>query len=175
MCGATPLHNAFTYRSYSWYVDVDGFRQLPLAAPAARGFPRVGPPRGPGGTHPRQRGAVPADPGDRARRRQRSPCWPAPGCSATSSTRSASSGATDAAGDLRCVVAEVHNTYGERHCYLLRHGRRRPGQCSDKAFYVSPFNDVDGQYRMKLPEPGERLGGIHRAGARRAQALCGHR
>jgi DUF1365 family protein len=26
-----------------------------------------------------------------------------------------------------------------------------------KAFFVSPFNDVDGEYRMKLPEPGERL------------------
>ena len=26
-----------------------------------------------------------------------------------------------------------------------------------KAFYVSPFNDVEGEYRMKLPEPGERL------------------
>jgi DUF1365 family protein len=26
-----------------------------------------------------------------------------------------------------------------------------------KAFYVSPFNDVDGEYRMKLPVPGERL------------------
>ncbi len=25
----------------------------------------------------------------------------------------------DAAGELRCVLAEVHNTYGERHCYLL--------------------------------------------------------
>ena len=23
-------------------------------------------------------------------------------------------------GALECVVAEVHNTYGERHCYLLR-------------------------------------------------------
>ena len=30
-------------------------------------------------------------------------------------------------GTLRCVVAEVHNTYGERHAYLLdaRPGRRR--------------------------------------------------
>jgi DUF1365 family protein len=26
----------------------------------------------------------------------------------------------DRVGALRCVVAEVHNTYGERHCYLLR-------------------------------------------------------
>ena len=36
---------------------------------------------------------------------------------------------------LRCVVAEVHNTYGERHCYVLepgadgRAGRRRRSTC----------------------------------------------
>ena len=62
----------------------------------------------------------------------------------------------DAAGELRCVVAEVHNTYGERHCYLLE--TDDAGRATvPKAFYVSPFNDVDGQYRMKLPEPAERL------------------
>ena len=62
----------------------------------------------------------------------------------------------DAAGELHCVVAEVHNTYGERHCYLLE--TDDAGRASvPKAFYVSPFNDVDGEYRMKLPEPGERL------------------
>ncbi|MFD7500215.1 DUF1365 domain-containing protein [Streptomyces sp. NPDC059850] len=59
-------------------------------------------------------------------------------------------------GTPACVVAEVHNTYGERHCYLLHtdeHG------CAEvpKEFYVSPFFPVDGAYRMRLPEPGERL------------------
>jgi uncharacterized protein len=59
-------------------------------------------------------------------------------------------------GELQCVVAEVHNTYGERHCYLLR--TDPSGRASvPKAFYVSPFNDVDGEYRMKLPAPGDRL------------------
>lgn len=55
-----------------------------------------------------------------------------------------------------CVVAEVHNTYGERHCYLLRPdaGHRA---FVDKEFYVSPFFPVDGGYRMRLPEPEERL------------------
>ena len=44
---------------------------------------------------------------------------------------------------LACVVAEVHNTYGERHCYLLRPDGR--GHCeTDKEFYVSPFFTVDG-------------------------------
>ncbi len=62
----------------------------------------------------------------------------------------------DRAGALVCVVAEVHNTYGERHCYLLRtDGDGRADV--PKEFYVSPFFPVDGDYRMRLPEPGERL------------------
>ncbi|WP_229715618.1 DUF1365 domain-containing protein [Mangrovihabitans endophyticus] len=53
-------------------------------------------------------------------------------------------------GRLAAVVAEVHNTYGGRHCYLLRPGQER----TDKTFYVSPFFAVDGSYRLSLPEPG---------------------
>ncbi|MEW1718933.1 DUF1365 domain-containing protein [Streptomyces sp. NPDC093109] len=57
-----------------------------------------------------------------------------------------------------CVVAEVHNTYGERHCYLLRPGGDGTGPTTvDKEFYVSPFFPVDGAYTMRLPEPGARL------------------
>ena len=48
------------------------------------------------------------------------------GRSATSSTRCRCTGATTATATSRCVVAEVHNTYGERHCYLLRAERARP-------------------------------------------------
>jgi uncharacterized protein len=62
----------------------------------------------------------------------------------------------DDAGTLTDVVAEVHNTYGGRHHYLLEvddEGRARV----DKAFYVSPFFPVDGEYRMKVPEPGGSL------------------
>jgi DUF1365 family protein len=55
-----------------------------------------------------------------------------------------------------CVVAEVHNTYGERHCYLLRTDERQQARTA-KEFYVSPFFPVDGGYRMRLPEPGARL------------------
>ncbi|MFJ7305282.1 DUF1365 domain-containing protein [Streptomyces sp. NPDC099088] len=60
------------------------------------------------------------------------------------------------AGDTAWVIAEVHNTYGERHRYLLRPsptGRAR----ADKTFYVSPFLDVAGEYWMRLPVPRERL------------------
>lgn len=57
---------------------------------------------------------------------------------------------------LVCVVAEVHNTYGERYAYLLRTDERGSAR-TRKEFYVSPFNDVDGEYRMRLPEPADRL------------------
>jgi DUF1365 family protein len=59
-------------------------------------------------------------------------------------------------GTLACVVAEVHNTYGERHAYLLRTDERGRAEVP-KEFYVSPFYPVDGRYRMSLPEPGDRL------------------
>ena len=59
-------------------------------------------------------------------------------------------------GALECVVAEVHNTYGQRHCYLL-HTDQAGRADTAKEFYVSPFFPVDGWYRMALPEPGERL------------------
>ncbi|MCU7821223.1 DUF1365 domain-containing protein [Kitasatospora sp. DSM 101779] len=55
-----------------------------------------------------------------------------------------------------CTVAEVHNTYGGHHRYLLRPGA--DGRASvAKEFYVSPFFPVDGRYRMTVPQPGERL------------------
>jgi DUF1365 family protein len=57
---------------------------------------------------------------------------------------------------LACVVAEVHNTYGERHAYLLHTDDRGRAQVP-KEFYVSPFYPVDGGYQMSLPEPGARL------------------
>jgi DUF1365 family protein len=60
-------------------------------------------------------------------------------------------------GTLACVVAEVHNTYGQRHVYLLRpdaHGRAG----TDKAFYVSPFNDLAGRYEMRFTLAPERVG-----------------
>ncbi|MER7821026.1 DUF1365 domain-containing protein [Streptomyces sp. NPDC096097] len=62
----------------------------------------------------------------------------------------------DRAGTPVCVVAEVHNTYGERHCYLLRPGADGLAEVP-KDFYVSPFFAVEGYYRMRLPVPGEAL------------------
>ncbi|WP_067691058.1 DUF1365 domain-containing protein [Nocardia jejuensis] len=57
---------------------------------------------------------------------------------------------------LRCVIAEVHNTYGDRHSYVLFPddlGR----VTADKRLYVSPFNAVDGHYVLRVPEPDDAL------------------
>jgi DUF1365 family protein len=55
-----------------------------------------------------------------------------------------------------CVVAEVHNTYGGRHQYLLRPDGQGRVEVT-KRFPVSPFFPVDGAYRIRVPPPGERL------------------
>ena len=52
-------------------------------------------------------------------------------------------------GALICVVAEVHNTYGERHAYLLRPDGAGAA-VTDKALYVSPFFDVSGSYALRF-------------------------
>jgi cyclopropane fatty-acyl-phospholipid synthase-like methyltransferase/DUF1365 family protein len=74
----------------------------------------------------------------------------------------------DRAGHVVCVIAEVHNTYRQRHRYLLRPDDAGRVDTA-KEFYVSPFYPVDGHYRMSLPEPGEQLAvtvTLHRPGSR---------
>ncbi|WP_104045172.1 DUF1365 domain-containing protein [Arthrobacter sp. ZGTC412] len=152
----TPLKNAFTYRSYSWFVDVDRLPRLPLLLRPLAVFRA--------GDHLGDPDATIRINVERYLRTQGIEPDGGPIHMLTSARvlgyvfnpltlfwcyRST--------GELGCVVAEVHNTYGERHCYLLR--TDPAGRAAvPKAFYVSPFNDVDGQYRMKLPAPGERLG-----------------
>ena len=63
---------------------------------------------------------------------------------------------------LASVVAEVHNTFGERWPYLLGapgelDGDGRMRFSTEKRFHVSPFMDLAGTYRFLLGEPGERL------------------
>ncbi|MGZ7023399.1 MAG: DUF1365 domain-containing protein [Ilumatobacteraceae bacterium] len=59
-------------------------------------------------------------------------------------------------GELRCVIAEVHNTFGERHAYVLTPGP--DGEAGvDKQFYVSPFNDVSGRYAMRFVLDADRV------------------
>ena len=57
------------------------------------------------------------------------------------------------AGELIAVLAEVNNTFGERHNYLLAHADGRPirdGEMLErqKVFHVSPFMAVAGYYRF---------------------------
>ncbi len=59
------------------------------------------------------------------------------------------------AGELRAVLCEVSNTFGERHNYLLAHGDGRPIGPRDwlraeKVFHVSPFCEVEGHYRFRF-------------------------
>ncbi|QWF22011.1 FAD-dependent oxidoreductase [Nocardioides sp. LMS-CY] len=58
--------------------------------------------------------------------------------------------------DDPCVVVEVHNTYGDRHAYLV-HPDERARATTPKAMYVSPFHGVDGRYQLAVPVPDERL------------------
>jgi DUF1365 family protein len=68
----------------------------------------------------------------------------------------------DIHGDLRAVLAEVNNTFGERHCYLCRKpdGSVITGDdevASHKVFHVSPFMPTDGEYRFRFIEKPGRI------------------
>lgn len=95
----------------------------------------------------------------------------------------------DRDGALRVVLAEVSNTFGERHNYLVHHPDLAPIQPRDeltarKLFHVSPFFPLRGEYRFRfdtrgpahvvhidLWDDGQRQLGTCLAG--RAQALDG--
>ncbi|OYU31895.1 MAG: DUF1365 domain-containing protein [Comamonadaceae bacterium PBBC2] len=53
-------------------------------------------------------------------------------------------------GSLAAIVAEVNNTFGERHCYLLPAPQYGHTLRADKVFHVSPFCDVQGEYRFRF-------------------------
>ncbi len=60
----------------------------------------------------------------------------------------------DAEGRLEGVLAEVHNTYGERHCYPLEVADGSAAEV-DKEFYVSPFFAVEGRYDIRTRLTGD--------------------
>ena len=51
---------------------------------------------------------------------------------------------------LAAILAEVHNTFGERHSYLLPQPKFGRTEVAQKIFHVSPFCDVAGQYRFRF-------------------------
>ena len=61
----------------------------------------------------------------------------------------------DHQGNLRAALAEVNNTFGEHHVYLLSKPDHSPITNADwietnKRFHVSPFLNVDGRYRFRF-------------------------
>jgi uncharacterized protein len=64
-----------------------------------------------------------------------------------------------AEGELRAVLYEVHNTFGERHSYLIPTtdpwAEVQRQQC-DKRFFVSPFMEMAMHYHFRLTMPAER-------------------
>ncbi|WP_298748656.1 DUF1365 domain-containing protein [uncultured Serinicoccus sp.] len=146
-----PVHHAFRYRAYQWLVDIDdlpahrGWRRLVSAFSAADhldGGRLGGGLRGDLERFCARRG-VPLAPDDQVLMLANARVlgyvfdpltvfW-----------------VRTADGRLRTVVLEVHNTYGERHGYLLDLDGAGRGSM-DKEFYVSPFNDTRGRYAVSL-------------------------
>jgi DUF1365 family protein len=69
----------------------------------------------------------------------------------------------DGSGALRVVIAEVSNTYGDRHSYLCHRpdlaplGREDTVQAT-KIFHVSPFQPVEGGYAFRFDIRDDRIG-----------------
>lgn len=151
----SPLRHAFRFRTYLWLVDADRLPRLPLALRPLAGF--------------RARdhfgGAAPTIRAGLDRFLAEQGAAPAEG-RLLMLTHARVLGHVfnpltlywchDRDGAPSHVVAEVHNTYGERHCYLLDPDDQGRATTA-KELYVSPFFPVAGAYRMRVPEPGKRL------------------
>ena len=66
-------------------------------------------------------------------------------------------------GALITVIAEVSNTFGDRHSYLCHHPDLRPIRPSDtllasKIFHVSPFQPIEGGYSFRFDITDQRIG-----------------
>ena len=57
-------------------------------------------------------------------------------------------------GSTAAIIAEVNNTFGDRHVYVLMPSHRRLANGEtlevDKAFHVSPFFDIRGHYQFRF-------------------------
>ena len=144
----SPLKHAFTYKSYWWAVDLD---DLPSWGPLAsfRASDHVG-------SEPTIRANVDKLLADRGLSCDRVLML----CNARSFGHVFNPISLHyclaADETVVAVIAEVHNTYGGRHAYVLE--TDEDGRAStDKEFYVSPFHEVEGSYDMRLPLPGEDL------------------
>jgi uncharacterized protein len=63
-------------------------------------------------------------------------------------------------GSLAAILYEVHNTFGERHSYLIAVDKAAGtvvDQRCEKVFYVSPFMDMAMTYAFRVGAPAERV------------------
>lgn len=148
----TPVAHQFTYRSYSWYVDIDEPPRLPWWLRPFAAF--------------KASDHLVGTSSDTLRQRveqlllERGATAPAGRIYALLQARVAGYvfnpislfWCHDRDEQLQHVIAEVHNTYGERHAYLLPPAETAVAVA--KQFYVSPFNPVDGHYLVRAPRPG---------------------
>jgi DUF1365 family protein len=149
-----PVHHYFEHKSYSWYVDLD---DLPVLPAWLRPFAKF---------EARDHLEAPQSGPDTLRTRVdaflATHDIALPGGRITALMQARVLGYVfnplsifwchDAEGTLRAVVAEVHNTYGGRHAYLLPPDENRAVMVTKK-LYVSPFNEVDGYYLVRAPRP----------------------
>ncbi|MET7640124.1 DUF1365 domain-containing protein [Streptomyces sp. NPDC005438] len=151
----TPVAHSFRQRGYLWLVDLDQLPALPRwLAPLARFDPRDHL----GGDAPTLRAGLDRLLAERGEPVPDGPVWMLAQARVFGHVFNPLTvyWCHRADGALACVVAEVHNTYGQRHSYLLHPDERGRAE-ADKEFYVSPFYPVAGRYRMSLPPPGRRL------------------
>lgn len=152
-----PVRHAFGHRHYQWLVDLDHLPRLPLPLrPLARFDARDHLDGGRGG----------GIRGDLSRRLREGGIELAPQDRVLMLAHPRVLGHTfdpltvfwclTPDGEVRAVVLEVHNTYGGRHAYVLGPDEQASAVL-DKAFYVSPFNDVSGRYRIRLRMTPERI------------------
>ncbi len=148
-----PVHHFFEYRSYSWYIDIDELPSLPWWL---RPFARFD-----------ARDHFAGRPGESLRDRvdaylaDRDAALPDGRITALLQARVLGYvfnpisvfWCHDRGGVLRRVIVEVHNTYGERHTYLLPPANTPV--LVTKKFYVSPFNPIAGHYQVLAPCPDQ--------------------
>ncbi|MBY8861893.1 DUF1365 domain-containing protein [Nocardia sp. CA2R105] len=150
-----PVRHEFGYRGYSWFFDLDDPPRLPIPLRPFAYFRAADHLRGPGATLRARVEDLLAEHGI--------------DCAGGPITALMNARVLGYVFDpltvfwchgpdrrLRCVIAEVHNTYGERHAYVLEADDRARAEI-DKQFHVSPFNRVEGRYSVRLPEPDEAL------------------
>lgn len=67
--------------------------------------------------------------------------------------------AVDGDGQLRGLIYEVRNTFGERHAYVVPAANSKGAfrHVQRKQFHVSPFLPMDLQYQFSVSAPGENL------------------